>query len=98
MRSPLAVAAVCFQTRHRQHQKAAMERCKNYGLKRLTATFWIGRLNATERVELNEKFQHAFTGKTERFFFFPICKSCYATALLEGFEKGAVDNPPFIIS
>ena len=77
MNYSLYTTIVNWETRNWRHHKKAVLWCHDYGLKSATKYFFVGRLYSKEREELSEKFQNLFTGKTEKFFFVNMCRSCF---------------------
>ena len=67
---------VGWESRNWRHRDKAIMWCKDYGLEAMTRYVLIGELYAKERKEMEAKFRSLFTGKTERFFFITMCKSC----------------------
>ncbi len=66
-----------WESRNWRHQNKALLWCKDYGLTSVTKSFFVGELYAKERKSVEQKFKNLFTGKTEKFFFATMCKSCF---------------------
>lgn len=88
---------VYWQSRNWRHNKKAVEQCKNYGLHPLAKNFYAGKLKRRERKELEEHFLHIFTNRTEIYYIFSLCKSCYEDKALQQSRKQEISYPPYEI-
>ena len=77
-----SITIVGWETRNWRHAKKVLACCKDYGFKPITKYVFVGQLYAKERREMQEKFEALLTNKTEKFFFTPLCKSCYGVSML----------------
>jgi hypothetical protein len=71
------ITLVGWETRNWRHRERALVWCKDYGFRPITRHVFIGELYPKERSEMGKKFKALFTGKSEKFFFATICKSCF---------------------
>ena len=97
MHNAVGVTAVCWETRNRRRHDQARTRCRDFGLRQLTGTLWIGTLKPRERADLVAWFQRTFTKTTDKFHCFPLCQHCYARAMLGKLDKGSMSYPPYEI-
>lgn len=96
MNYPFITTAVCWETRNPKRSGKAAAWCKDYGLLPLTDSLFIGRLKASERKALSQRFSSVFANRTEAYNMFPLCKTCYENAELSRMHsKRAVDYAPF---
>ncbi len=77
------ITLVTWETRNWRHNDKALVWCKNYGLKPITRTVYVGKLYGKERMLLQKKFQLVFNKKTEKFAFIGLCQSCFAAARID---------------
>jgi hypothetical protein len=80
------VTLIGWETRNWRHRDRALIWCKDYGFKPITKHVFVGEIYSKERAEMHAKFKGLFTGKTEKFFFATMCKSCFTEGML-GFPK-----------
>ena len=86
-----APVIVGWQTRNiRRHEKAIIW-CRDYGLKLILPTVYIGNLYSKEEKVLVNKFKKEFTRKTEKILLVKLCQSCYASIDIEEIVKQKVD-------
>ncbi|MBI4022182.1 MAG: hypothetical protein HY372_02400 [Candidatus Andersenbacteria bacterium] len=97
MNNPRIKTATCWETRNWRHARQAAEWCRNFDLHPLTKTFYVGEITKRERADLMQNFTSLFTGKTEKFYLLPLCKTCYNEALLDQEKYGDYSTPPFVI-
>ncbi|MDB5255236.1 MAG: hypothetical protein JWL92_612 [Candidatus Nomurabacteria bacterium] len=71
---------ISWETRNWRHTKKAISICKDFGLESLTKQSYIGKLYTKERYQLEELFNILFQKKTDTFFMFALCQSCYNMA------------------
>lgn len=71
------VTIVGWETRNWRHRDRALVWCKDYGFASITKHVFFGELYVKERKEMEKKFKGLFVGKTEKFFFATMCKSCF---------------------
>jgi len=77
------ITLVTWETRNWRHNDKALLWCKNYGLKPITRTVYIGKLYIKERALLQKKFQLVFNKKTEKFALMGLCQSCFDVAKID---------------
>ena len=77
MNYPLYITLVSWETRNWRHREKALIWCRDYGLKPVTKHVFVGELYAKEKKEMQMKFKSLFVGKTEKFFFATMCKTCF---------------------
>ena len=70
------ITLLSWETRNWRHQKRALVWCKDYGLKPLNKYVFVGEIYQKEKLEIERKFKTLFQGRTEKFFFVTLCKSC----------------------
>ncbi len=79
------ITLIGWETRNWRHRDRAIIWCKDYGFKPITKHVFSGELYAKESREMHTKFKKLFTGKTEKFFFATMCKSCFNGGMM-GFD------------
>ena len=77
------VTLVTWQTCNWRHQNKALVWCKNYGLKSITRTLYIGKLYSKERTLLYNEFKTVFNKKTDKFSLIGLCQSCFDSAQID---------------
>ena len=76
------ITLVSWETRNWRHRDRVLVWCKDYGLKPVTKHVYVGELYSKEKAEIESKFKGLFSGKTEKFFFATMCKSCFNEKML----------------
>jgi len=77
MNYPAYITLAGWETRNWRHRDKALVWCKDYGLVQITKHVFSGELYTRERREIETKFKSLFSGKTEKFFFATMCRSCF---------------------
>src|SRR5690349_16733690 len=84
------ITLVSWETRNWRHRDKALVWCKDYGFTSVTKHAFIGEVYAKERNQMHAKFKSLFTGKTEKFFFAAMCKSCFNESMMGSGVKGKI--------
>ena len=81
-----------WETRNWRHNKKAVILCKDYGLKPILKSLYIGNLRSKERKIIFPLLGKIFMKKTEKIFTATLCQSC--SFLLNSAIRGKIVKEP----
>ncbi len=74
---------LAWETRNEKRHKKALTLCKNYNLKLVQKTLYLGNLYTKERNQLYGKCTKLFNKKTDKIILVTVCQPCFEDALID---------------
>ena len=81
-----------WETRSAKRHSKAVNNCKDYGLRPLFKTLYIGKLNTREKRSIQLKIKKVLYKKTDKIFCGVFCESCFCG--LDSTAQECVFTPP----
>lgn len=97
MNNSFIFTVITWKTRSAAKIIKAKEYCKRYGLCLLMNNCYVGKLKPKEQKQIKLWFQENFFNKTENFYLFSLCKSCYKESILYKNKKNVIEHKNFEI-
>lgn len=77
MNNPNLTIILGWNTRSEKRHTQAVEKCKDFGFKRVLKNIYIGKLQITDRRSIVYGLNKIFNKKTDEMFLTTICQSCF---------------------
>ena len=85
------VTLIGWETRSMKRHNKAVSYCKDYGLKPVFKSLYIGKLYAKEKKSINLKLKKVLNKKTDKIFCGTFCESCFG-----GFDSATKECVPVL--
>lgn len=84
---------IVWESRNDKCKRQAVELCRNYGLRLLTTSAYIGSLYTKERNALHASLLKLFARQTDKLHFLPLCKSCFELSTVSPNVRKEITDP-----